>query len=257
MTGRDVLAAIERRCSDPEIRSIAAAHYAITAPAALANDHSRKPGTIRASDAGRCVREVWADVHDKFDLPQDAITQLSRFDLGTLYGAWLAALLKATLETEEPNRYRVRCEVVVERHGIPGHADAFIDEQLAPDEWVPVFCTEFKSTYTIKNNDAPSEKRPYQAVQVSHYSLDKRNATKDCGIITMAPAAWPAENRFTFEDIDPDVWALRPEVEYGRLGAALLDEMPEGDPDAPWRCTGCRFSACELNKNPAVNMVEI
>ena len=46
-------------------------------------------------------------------------------------------------------------------------------------------------------------------------------------------------------------------MEYARLGAALLDDMPEGDPDATWRCSGCLFGGCDRNKNEAANMVTI
>ena len=260
MTGREILSAIERGCLDPEIRGIAAGYYASAAATALGNDHSRKPGTIRASDAGRCVRELWADLHGKLDLPQDASTQLSRFDIGTLYGAWLAAILKATLEKEDAN-IRVVLEVEVTRQGVTGHADAIVCRCLPallnpqPEDFKPIYTCEFKSTYGKSNKKLPSEDRFYQVAQVTHYALTYKSPMG--GVITFAPAAWPAEDRFTAEDCDPAVYELRTDLEYARLAAALLDEMPDGDPDQAWRCQSCRFSACERNKNAAANMLEL
>lgn len=258
MTGRDVIAAIERGCLDPKIRAVAAQHYAASAQA-LGNDHSRKPGTIRASDAGRCVRELWAEIHQKSDIPQDSVTILSRFDMGTLYGAWLAALLKATLESEDKDRWRVECEVLIDRHNVTGHADAVIIEygDAAKKLQRAVLTAEFKSTYGKSNKKPPSEDRFYQVAQVTHYALDKAHGSPMGTIITFAPAAWPAEDRLTFEDQEPEVYELRTEMEYERLAAALLDEMPEGDPDKPWRCEGCLFSECERNKNASQNTVSL
>ena len=95
----------------------------------------------------------------------------------------------------------------------------------------------------------------YQVAQDTHYSLGLK--AKRGAIITFAPAAWPVEDRFVFEDIDPEVYELRTEMEYERLAAALLDEIPDGDPDAKWRCSGCRASWCEQNTNDAANMVTL
>lgn len=262
MTGREVLAAIERGCVIPAVREIAVRHFVEAAAKALADEHTRAPGKIRASDAGRCVRETWADLHDRLDLPQDATTQLSRFDIGTIYGAWLASILKATLESEDVN-VRVDCEVAIERHGIPGHVDAIVmrcdGALLLPkfDDYRPDITVEFKSTYGLKNKELPSEKKFYQVAQVTHYALEKEHKSDRAAIITFAPAAWPVEDRFVFEDIDPEVYELRTEMEYARLAPALLDEIPDGDPDAKWRCSGCRASWCEQNTNNAVDMVEI
>lgn len=260
MTGREVLAAIELGATDPTIRRLAAEIFPDAVAKALADEHTRTPGRIRASDAGRCVRELWADIHNKLDLPIDATTQLSRFDIGTFYGAWLACLLKASLESRDPN-IRVAVEVETERAGITGHADAIIcqcSSQLAmpqPEDFKPIYVAEFKSTYGKSNKKLPSDDKFYQVAQVTDYAL--AYDVPMGGVITFAPAAWPAEDRFTFEDCDPAVYELRTDIEYQRLQAALLDEMPDGDPEQPWRCQSCRFSKCELNKNNAANVLEL
>lgn len=255
MTGQDVVAALHRGGLDPAVRAIAAQHYAAASQAALEHEHTRAAMTIRGSDAGRCVRELWAELHDKIDLEVDFITQATRFDIGTLYGAWLAAILKATLESEDP-AIAVMLEVQTKRHGIPGHIDALITRVETLREGtpahivVPLLVVEFKSTYGTKNREAPGDKKPYQVIQATGYALDETVRAPLATVITIAPAAFPAEDRFRHDDYDPSVWEMRVDFEYDRLAGALLDDMPEGDPAEPWRCQGCRFSGCELNRNP-------
>lgn len=251
MTGDEAKAAIERGIRDPEVRRNAAAIYAKSSKAALENEHSRKT-PIRVSDAGRCVRELWAEINGFQDIPVDLATQLTRFDLGTLYGAWLAAVLKATLESE--GGYFVALEMELARQGVVGHADALVyvdnGSSLSPD-----LAIDFKSTYGKWNNEEPGAKRPYQVIQVTNYA----DAAKfpRATVITIAPASQPASNRMRADDYDPAEWLPRVDDEYTRLRGALETMRPDGDPDAPWRCVSCRYSTCPANKNPEARVVGV
>lgn len=238
MTGADVVAAIERGIQDPAVRREAAVIFAETSQAALANEHNREPGKVRTSDAGRCSLELWAELHGKQDVDVDVATQLTRFDIGTIYGAWLAAVLKAELDG---CGYHVLLEADITRNGVTGHADALV---YGLPDMSPEIAAEFKSTYGNKQRGA----LPFQTIQVVNYALaaDFPRAT----VVTIAPASFPAENRLRHDDYDPAEWQRQVDAEYSRLSRATGDLPAPADPDAPFRCRSCRYSACSKNTNP-------
>lgn len=239
MNGQDVLEAIEFGVRDPDVRRNAAVIFAETAQKALGNEHDREPMTVRTSDAGRCSLELWAELHGQVDVEVDVATQLTRFDIGTIYGSWLAAILKATLERTD--EYHVLLEADLARNGVSGHADALI---YAHPDLAPVLAVEFKSTYGNKQREALT----FQTIQVCNYALaaDFPLAT----IVTIAPASFPATNRLRADDYDPAAWQRRVDAEYARLQRATGDLPAPADPDEAWRCKGCKYSACERNTNP-------
>jgi hypothetical protein len=77
--------------------------YYIDALPGLMSEMKKRTG-LRGSDAGRCTHELWAMIRDVVDLPQDPIGRLTRLDLGSLYGAHMAALFKAGFERTRSRR---------------------------------------------------------------------------------------------------------------------------------------------------------
>ena len=226
----------------------------------LTRNHGRAesaPGALklRASDAGRCVRELWAEVHDKRDLPEDAQGML-KMNTGSLVGAWLACLLGAAFEEQD---YGAHAEVAMDRDGITGHADLFITravEKGAGMRAEPALIVEFKFSAWTGKHDGPKPYHLIQAAQyarmvgapqfivIQYYPATQARFDKEIGTKVSEPHIEPSQ---VYETKD---FVSETDAEYVRLRVGLGDEMPLGDPAEAFRCRSCRFAGCERNINP-------
>jgi CRISPR/Cas system-associated exonuclease Cas4 (RecB family) len=205
---------------------------------------------IRGSDAGRCVRALWAHLHQKIDIPQNFKTQLTRFDLGTEFGKIAAQRFMQGYLTQNPTNGvvpSISLESEVEYLGIKGHIDILI--QLADNT---MHVIEVKTNYSMRPLEPPPQ---YQRLQAAFYALAV--GAPAFSIYTVGPAVtkdgrWERTDTYETAEYKDAV-----EAEYKRLGAALLDDMPEGDPKEPWRCQYCRFGACEKNVNPLKDLIGV
>jgi hypothetical protein len=214
---------------------------------------------IRGSDAGRCVRELWAHLHKQIDIPQNFKTQLTRFDLGTEFGKIAARRftrgylgVPIVFPPEPTGQHFVsfdKREVLLEKEisfmGITGHIDILVKNPVP-------HVIEVKTNYSMRPLEPPPQ---YQRLQAAFYALAV--GAPAFSIYTVGPAVtkdgrWERTDTFQTADYKDAV-----EAEYKRLGAALLDDAPEGDPKEPWRCMYCRAGWCEKNVNPLKEMVGV
>jgi hypothetical protein len=217
----------------------------------LSRNHHRKPGTLRASDAGSCSLELWADLNGKLDIPDSAKAK-ARMMNGTLMGAWLAACLTAGLEVLRPE-LRTLIENVVQHDGIPGHTDATILSSVLTAEatveckwsaWTGDWRGDCKPAHRIQSGKYALAESAQQHFVVVYYAsspdriYDKANKEWFAG-------EWLVVHPFSTEETEFDV-----ALEYERLRAALSKDAPEADPPEAWNCKYCRFSKCPRNKNP-------
>lgn len=193
----------------------------------------RERSGIRASDAGRCLRELWADVHDMLDLPQELEGQLNRLDIGTIMGAWYGALFAAALPVITD--YTCTLEETITHDEIPGHADVVV---YLGDSALQVI--DFKSNYSARS---AGPAKPHQCLQVARYALGKGAGL--FSIFTLTPAT--SSPMYRQDDFNTGDWSQAVEMETQRLRAALADDMPAANPPEGWRCRFCRFSLCEKN----------
>lgn len=228
---------------DPQMRAKAVDLWNTLPP--LLEPKERIDGTVRMSDTGKCRRELWADIHGKLDLPPDPLTAITRFDLGTLYGAWLACLEVAAIHKHAPH-LTTMLEPEVAYRGVSGHIDVLCFEAtLAGD--LPCWVIENKSTYWSGVLEPPHEAHPYQVQQAGGYGL--ATAAPIASIVTIGPAARGMKLQ-QFDYLTADLIA-NVDAELARLSAATADIPPEGDAVEPWRCKSCRFSDCARNANRA------
>lgn len=196
----------------------------------------RERSGVRASDAGRCLRELWADVHDLLDLPQEIEGQLNRLDIGTVMGAWFGALFTAGLPAITDFHCTLEEEITHEE--IPGHADVVV---YLGD--TPLQVIDFKSNYSRVQGAA----KPHQCLQVARYALGK--GAPIFSIFTMTPAT--GSPMYRQDDFTTADWEMQVKMESERLKSALSDDMPAANPPEAWRCRFCRFAACERNARHA------
>lgn len=225
----------------PVLRAVAIAKWNAVVPSLLTPHDERTPAvSLRVSDAGQCVRKLWNQLHGNPETI-DADTQISRFDIGTVYGAWLAALLAASLERDG---YATECEPLVQWQSIPGHIDLrwrFEDRRGV---------VEFKSTYWSGVLDAPHERAFYQVLQTVTYCMaDKADEGL---IVTFGPAVanrrGQVNEKMRQDAYDPTDYAYDVAEEWVRLSDALGDDEPAGDAREEWRCkNGCQVIQCERN----------
>lgn len=227
-----------RAQSDDSLKATIAECTAAGIREALSSDHSRKPGMLRGSDMGGCVRQVWADVHGKLDIPEDP-DALLKMRAGTMVGAHLGATLLAGLAAgvvlEPEVRYRnVVChtDIAVPRQSIEVKTVFVPFDMGRPEE--PNKSGETKDYYVLQSviNAA--------AVENEHAS-----------VLVALPALFAGKgDRLRQYDYRTDEWLSRVDAEIERLTPALGDSMPEGDPQQRWRCSTCRMGACPKNVNP-------
>jgi hypothetical protein len=252
----DIRAAIEKTLTDAELLSRAQFYHSEIAGEVLSRNHERKNGGLRASDAGSCSLELWADINGKLDIPESP-KGLLRMNNGSLVGAWLACLLKAGLEDASSNAIFVECERTVLHDGIPGHVDAtlFVGDEdggskvLATVEfklsaWTGDWRGDCKPAHRIQSGKyALAESAPQHFVVVYYASSPDR--IYDKAAKEWFNGEWLVVHPFSTEETEFDV-----ALEYERLRAALSKDAPEADPPEAWNCKYCRFSKCPRNKNP-------
>lgn len=216
----------------------------------MSRNHERTPFQLRTSDAGRCMRELWAEMHGERDLPESPETLLMKLHQGTLSGAWVACLLKSGLR----DKYCVELEKeIVFPDGRTGHADIAVYQNPFSESQKCLEVVDCKWTAWSGVVEAPEDRNPYQCLSTGSYALALGAPT--FVILASSPAANYRCKKLNQYRYVTEQWKERIETEYMRLEYGLADDMPEGDPSADWRCKVCRFSACEKNKNkmkPAV-----
>lgn len=236
----DLIETIRKASDNPDLTHLAAAMAGNAITAAFQATHDRKPGALRGSDAGGCVRAVYADVHDLLDIPDDYDSKLFKMNGGTMSGAWLAALLAVGLETDE--RYQVSLEHEIDEHDFTGHIDALIYRDEKP--WCVV---EMKATFVNGAPKAPDDPykngnvRTYQIIQAAKYAAYV--GAPYIAVVTSSPGGMRCDW------YDYAAWEDAAVEDTARLMDALGPTMPAGDPRETWRCNVCKFSKCESNKN--------
>lgn len=269
---------LPQAAANPQIRA-QAANLAATRAAdlvrGLGEEHTRT--TVRVSDAGRCARELYAHLHDEFDLPDDGTGILTRLDMGTLYGFWIAALEAAVIEeywrgVRETSQHggprpEFAFEADVAYAGVvPGHIDLGVSL-----DGVPWWLIENKSTYGAMPISPPHVKAPSQVLQAGTYAHS--GGYPAFSIITIGPsvqAKWDKElkQRIEFPKIvqsDYVTEQVAPHVsrEMNRLVSIQDADQPpaedilatwrprdgNGKVIEAWRCRYCRVSKCPRNQN--------
>jgi hypothetical protein len=238
MSAPNVWQAVEYAYAHEEVLADAQRRFA------LAAQHLFEPHAVElsASSAGKCVLDVWAYLHDRYDLPENRETELAKMDGGTLYGARIAALFAAGYEKIHP-KATVEIETQVEHEGIPGHLDIVIrpGEAIA-DVWI----VEVKTTFSTFPFAGPPD---YHVIQAAKYALAE--GAPGFSVFTLLPAAQRRKGepaRFHHQaDFATADWQGRVAREYERLEKARFDTPPLADPQEAWRCTYCRFGACPQN----------
>ena len=201
---------------------------------------------LRGSDAGRCVLEKAASMRGLADLPVSFFTLWMRFRLGHIVGEDAANLLIAAL-AHEPGVVKCVPEFEVDYRGVKGHIDVLV---FYEDRVWPV---EYKSNYF---SGGVVKAKPYQALQNAFYAIAAEAQTglpcPTFSVVTISPAATEGKPWMRQDDFATDEYREAVEHEYFvRLAKATGSELPEGDPNEPWRCKYCLYSGCKRNVNPA------
>jgi hypothetical protein len=236
---------IRHAATTADLRAAASELWKKHAPS-LFDPHDERHG-LRVSDAGACVRALWNEVHGVTEKAFPADVQLFNLDDGTMGGAWFACLLAASLEADE---YWVDLEPEVEHDGTPGHIDLYfawlcVDGVPSVTPGYEPGVVEFKRTNWSGTLDHPEKSKRYHILQAAKYAAAK--GVEDFAVVTVGPAARGAKMRADwFKTGD---WQHAVIGEWMRLSAALGDNEPVGDPDAPFRCKGCPVIKCD--RNPA------
>jgi hypothetical protein len=243
----DVWAAIEYAYANEEVFADARTRFAVAAQNLFA-EHTVE---LSASSAGKCALDVWAYLHDLYDLPDNTATKLAKMDGGTLYGAWIAALFGAAYEATA--FCRVTVEVTGEHDGIPAHVEIIIASEHGEGNWVNDWVIEIKTSFSTFDFTQPPE---YHVIQAAKEALVAK--VPGFSIYTNLPAAQKrkgadAKHHFQHDYITAE-WESAVAVEYARLRTATLDTPPPADPKEAWRCSSCRYSVCE--RNPKHNALE-
>lgn len=247
----DIWAFIKYALDEPSLKRAARDRLAPLVAGLFHHDDHRT--TVRASDAGRCRLELWAYLHDACDIPEDRVGELTRMDIGSLYGAWCAALFATAYEDAHPAA-RVLCEMEVSFADVPGHVDALIVNGS------PQHLTEIKSTYFAGGKEPmkPVDVRaPYQVDQALIYA--EAIPVPRFSLFTIAPASWTKDERglpvrHYQDDFVTAEYAGRAMREVQRLREAEGPERPVADPRESWRCESCRYSRCPKNRNPLADV---
>jgi|SRR5580700_1170492 hypothetical protein len=234
------------------LRARAAELWKRSAPP-LFDEHEERTG-LRVSDAGRCVRQVWDEIHNGKQ-PRDPDVQIDSLDDGTLIGCWRACLLAASLKADG---YHVELEPEVSHDGTPGHIDLFYQRITSPS-LVEDGVVEFKYTkqsWSVKAPDEPNKNgdtKRFQILQLMKYCAAK--GCEDGAIVTIAPS-WEGKGRVDWYKLGD--WQHAVIGEWLRLSAALGPVEPEGDAAEKWRCraSSCSVSACPRNENYAEPLEE-
>jgi hypothetical protein len=245
----DVAGLIRRAAVDPEMRAKAGfVAGQLIASAFQPQDH----GGIRPSSYGSCRLALWATIHGREDIARDAVDDyLAKMDLGTMTGAWNAALLYVAASREG---WDVLLEFVPEGGGhIDGlcrkaHSDGLDHETHGVSHVV-----EFKSQWSSGAIPDPASDSPQHLLQAADYAL--RTSSPRFTLVYLRPGAKKGERLKQWE-YEAAPYRLLIEAERERLSAALLDDPPMPDPQNRWSCYTCRVSTCRKNKNGAAESAD-
>jgi len=216
---------------------------------------------LRLSDAGSCSLELWYKLRDELDLPLDVIDmQLCRFDTGTLFGAWVGALVA---EGARADGWEAALEQKVTFLGIPGHIDVRLVREQG--EWLDntnaftrAHVVEIKTKYETAVIKNPIKESAFQLVQAGSYCHPDKEELRSQSftLLVVSPCATKGvrANQFHF---DAAPYAAIARADYERMSTALADEPPVADPPDKWRCFTCLASACKKNKNKQANSAEV
>jgi len=258
-TGFDYADLIERVLRDDVAMTYFVDHWYRIAPTVF-DLRERMPGKLRVSDAGTCRLALWADVHNRFDLPEDVNAVDDKMQPGIIDGARSAYLIAAGIK-----RWYWPLTVTIEQRidawNTPGHADLIVWAEPEPIEVV-----ECKMTLYTKPIADPKDRHDYWLHQACRYALGV--GAPHFVVLVHAPGVWNGPTRASFRDSTAE-WATKTDHEYARLADALDDTAPEPDRgiadtrpewiDAGgerWRCKSCRYSQCGNNENPAKPTVD-
>lgn len=197
---------------------------------------------IRVSDAGHCVRERWAHIHGFEDIPEDFKGELKMLN-GSLMGAAQMCLFRQAYLAENPT-HEVHLEFVTQ-DGEPGHLDALITIDGVPDRVI-----EEKSNFSFAPVEPPKMYHKLQSGKYGKQTKAPKMSIHQLRLTAKDGARWERTDTYETAEYQEQVQA-----EYQRLGQALLEDMPDPDPNEPWRCKYCRFGACERNVNPLKGIV--
>jgi hypothetical protein len=219
---------------------------------------------IRVSDAGSCSLELWYKIREKFDLPIDPIDmQLTRFDFGTMLGAWVGALVA---EGARADGWNAVLEDEVTFLGKPGHIDVRLwrAEGSGPPshdgnfDKVRSHVVEIKTKYETSAIKDPIKESGFQLLQAGSYANcdDETKRSQAFTLLVVSPCATKGvrANQFHF-DAAP-YYALA-KADFERMSGATGDEPPVADPPDKWRCFTCQVSTCKKNKNKAAESAEL
>jgi hypothetical protein len=236
------IALIREAAASPAMRAKAAPiAAALIADAFLPQDR----GGIRPSAYGKCRLALWASVHGLDDLEPDPIDNvLAKMDLGTLVGAWEAALLKVAAECND--EWDVCLEYVPEGGG---HIDALCVRAGGMSHVV-----EFKSQWSSGAIPNPEKDSPQHLLQAGDYAI--RTQSPRFTLVYIRPAA-PAGARMKQFEYDAAPYATLVAIERDRLAPALLDEPPTPDPQNRWSCSTCSYGACSKNKSKSADSADL
>ena len=139
--------------------------------------------------------------------------------------------------------------------GIPGHTDVIVYHHPQDGKSIPVLVIDFKYSAWTGEHSGPKD---YQVIQTAKYALaadcdrfqvvtyypsTQARYDKALGTKVSQPHLEPSQVYATAEYADAVA------KEYARLSGALAEEMPITDPAETWRCSSCRYGACERNTN--------
>jgi hypothetical protein len=244
----DVLASLTHAISEPQLAAEAQKRFAAQAQ----NLFLPHKNELSASAAGSCVLELWAKLHEQLDLEQDWTAVLVKMDTGTEIGCRLAGLFAVGFEDQYPG-FEVDVEVEGEHDGIPGHVEIVIYD-CRKGQRVAVHMVEIKSSMwggAVTAQPRTKHSKEYHILQAAKEALIV--GAPGFSVFNVLPAATKRQGaparHFIQDSFDTADWALAVEVEYKRLSRALGDAPPTGDAQEPWRCSACRYSACERNKH--------
>jgi hypothetical protein len=207
--------------------------------------HQERRPKVRLSDVGSCRLELWAKMHDACELKDDPIDSiLTRMDQGTLYGAWVGALIAAAAKHDG---WSAALEQIVDFENCPGHLDVLLRTETTRH------VVELKS-----HNDDGAVKDPWATKRANVLQLIAYGAATGSPtgtVLYIGPNAPKGRRLQQFHfDIAPFVGIARDE--YARLKAAEADAPPVADPQERWQCATCRYTTCPKNKNKAATSLE-
>ena len=240
----DVWEHVSHALATPRLHDMAWTYLGEALPA-LKQVAKQRNGTVRGSDAGRCALEVYGDIHGK-NAPFEAEVLLSRLDIGSIYGAYIAALFKAGYE-DKNGPYCVYLETNGHYLGVPCHPDITVFD-IATEQ--AMFTCEVKTNYKAENPKNPADSWPNYVLQATHQAAAMD--VDDYAIFTFAPAAqwnkgqppiFHRQDNFKLSEHKDDM-----EAEYRRLLLADADEPPACDVREGWRKRFCKYPECPHRK---------